>query len=92
MAVERDCELADFPVILGREFPSDLFQVRAYRCDQHGAPAVWAPDDVVYNDVYTVVRVLLIPVDLIPHGNTVCKVRGPFHPWLKPTGFLANFL
>jgi hypothetical protein len=63
-----------------------------YRPDEHLAASLGTPDDVVYDEVDTVLLVFVVHVDTIPQNNTVCKARGPFIPWLKPRGFLAFVL
>ena len=78
------------PVVFCRYLPDNLFQTIAHEANQHLAPPLGTPDDVVHNQVYAVLLMLIVHVDIIQYGNIVCKARGPFIPWLKPRGFLAH--
>lgn len=68
------------PVVFYRYRTNNLFQTRAYWTNQHLAPPLGTPDDMVHDKVCTVLFVLILHIDNVPYDNTDRKARGPFIP------------
>jgi len=57
---------------------------------QRLAAPLGTPDDVIHNLVSTMLLMLVLQVARIAFFNGARKSEGPFIPWLKPRGFLAQ--
>jgi hypothetical protein len=79
------------PLMLCGYLVDDLLQAMAYRANEHLAPPLGAPDDVVHDKVYAMLLVLIVHVDSKAWNNTGRKPERPFIPRLKPGAFWPHF-
>jgi hypothetical protein len=75
------------PVVLRRYVTDDLLQASAYRANEHLAPPLGTPDDVVHHQVDVVPFMGVVHVDSVPFLNTARKAERPFIPRLKLGAF-----
>jgi hypothetical protein len=89
---ELECQPNDVPAVCVGHLLNNLLQPIRHWPDKHLAEALRTADDVVYDQVDTMLLVLVLQVAIVSFFTTVCTSERPFLPWLKTGGFLAHFL
>ncbi len=75
-----NCQPYNCPVVLACNLLNDLFQAVMYRPNQYLAPSLRTPDDMIDNQVYRMLFMLIIHVDSIHEQHGLCKRLGHSSP------------
>lgn len=81
-----NCQPHHCPVVLACNLLKDLLQAVMYRPNQYLAPSLRTPDDMIDNQVYRMLFMLMV------YTNSMNHARGwDIHPRSKETGLSAPF-